>query len=133
MKALLFLALITTSFGVRAHEGHGPKQTVAPNGGIIRDGKALMVELVQVSAGVKIYFITHEAKSISLDAIQIELKDIQLTNAKSKAVDFELLKEGDSLTLKFNKAKSYRYNLILPVSYQNKKDEFKWAFEPQSN
>lgn len=134
MKSMILSALLIFSFNSYAHEGaHGPEQKMAPHGGILLDGEALMGELVQDSSGIKIYLLSHESKSISLKDVKLDAKAVQLTDAKKKAVRFEVVTGEDSVLIKFDKSKSYRYNLILPVSYNNTQEKLNWKFEPQSN
>ena len=66
MKLLIFSAMLIFSYSSFAHEGHGPVQKMAPHGGVLKDGKALMAELVQDASGVKIYLINHDHLKISI-------------------------------------------------------------------
>ena len=134
MKSLILSVLVLFSFSTFAHEGaHGPEQTMAPHGGVLKDGKNLMAELVQDNTGVKIYFLTHTGKAITTKSITLEAKNILLTDAKKKAVSYELVSQEDSVLLKFDKSKSYRYNLTMPARYNNVQETLSWHFEPQSN
>ncbi len=133
MKTLVLFAILVLSFNVFGHEGHGPEQKMAPHGGVLRDGDALMAELVQDDLGVRIYFLTHELKPVSPTDAKIDSKSIQLTDAKKKLVNAEVVVEKEAVLLKFDKTASYRFSLTIPVSYAGKQDKFSWPFEPQSN
>lgn len=133
MKALVLSAILVISFNVFGHKGHGPEQKMAPHGGVLKDGNELMAELVQDDSGVKIYFLTHESKPVNPTDAKIDSKSIQLTDAKKKPVNVEVVLEKDAVLLKFDKSTSYRFNLTVPVSYAGKQDKFSWPFEPQAN
>ncbi len=134
MKSLVLSALLIFSLSSFAHEGaHGPEQKMAPHEGVLKDGKALMGELVQDVSGVKVYLLTHNSKAISPKDAKIDVKSVQLTDAKKKNVSVEIISEQDAILVKFDKASSYRFNLTLPVSYGNAQDKLSWQFEPQSN
>lgn len=134
MKKIILSALLVFSFNAFSHEGaHGPEQKMAPHGGVLKDGKGLMAELVQDASGVKVYFLSHDLKPISTKNVKLDQKSIQLTDAKKKNVSFEFSSEEESILLKYDKSSSYRYNLILPVGYNNSTDKLTWQFEPQSN
>lgn len=134
MKSLILSAILVFSLNSFAHEGaHGPEQKMAPHGGVLKDGKNLMAELVQDGSGVKIFFLTHKSESIAPKAVTLDQKTILLTDAKKKSVPVELVTEADSILLKFDKSKSYRYNLVLPVTHNKTQDKLSWQFEPQSN
>lgn len=134
MKNLILSALLVFSFNSFAHEGaHGPEQKMAPHGGVLKDGKELMGELVQIDSGVKIYLLTHDSKAILPKDAKVDTKSVQLTDAKKKAIKVEVVNEQEAIVLKFDKASSYRFNLTLPVSFGNSQDKLSWQFEPQSN
>lgn len=134
MKKIFLSAILVFSFNAFSHEGaHGPEQKMAPHGGVLSDGKGLMAELVQDASGVKIYLLSHDSKPIFAKNVKLDQKSIQLTDAKKKSVSFELLSEEESVLLKFDKSKSYRYTLTLPVVYNKVTDKLTWQFEPQSN
>lgn len=134
MKTLILSVVLLFGSSSFAHEGaHGPEQKMAPHGGVLKDGKALMAELVQETAGVKIYFLTHESKTIAPKDAKIDTKSVQITDAKDKNVAFEVISDQDAFFLKFNKSSSYRFKLTLPTSYGNTQDKLTWQFEPQEN
>ena len=133
MKTLVLSAILVLSFNVFGHEGHGPEQKMAPHGGVLRDGDALMAELVQDESGVKIHFFTHELKPVLPVDVKMDSKLIQLSDAKKKSENLEVVVDKEAVMLKFDKTKSYRFNLTVTVSYAGKKDKFSWPFEPQSN
>ena len=133
MKALVLSAILVISFNVFGHKGHGPEQKMAPHGGVLRDGDALMAELVQDESGVKIYLYTHELKPVLPVDVKMDSKLIQLTDAKKKSVNLEVVGGKEAVLLKFDKTTSYRFNLTVTVSYAGKQDKFSWPFEPQSN
>jgi|JI10StandDraft_1071094.scaffolds.fasta_scaffold359676_2 hypothetical protein len=133
MKTLVLSAILILSFNVFGHEGHGPEQKMAPHGGVLRDGDALMAELVQDESGVKIYLFTHELKPVLPADVKMDSKLIQLTDAKKKSVNLEVAGDKEAVLLKFDKTTSYRFNLTVTVSYAGKQDKFSWPFEPQSN
>ena len=133
MKTLVLFAILVLSFNVFGHEGHGPEQKMAPHGGVLRDGDALMAELVQDESGVKIYLYTHELKPVLPVDVKMDSKLIQLTDAKKKSVNLEVVGDKEAVLLKFDKTTSYRFNLTVTVSYAGKQDKFSWPFEPQSN
>lgn len=134
MKSLTTLIAFLSSLTLFAHEGHhGPTMKMAPHGGQIFDGKALMGELVVDSSGIKIYFLTHESKEISPEAVTVDKKTIELTDAKKKKVPFEVAADKKALLIHFDKSKSYRYKLLLPVTFNKTQDQLSWQFEPESN
>lgn len=134
MKNVLALVLIFFSMSLFAHDGaHGPTQKMAPHGGVLMDGKFFMSELVQSDQGIKLYFLTHESKPINPSELILIKEKISFLDSKKKPVSFELVNEKESILVKFDKTKSYRFNLAVPVTYGKKKDDFKWGFEPQSN
>lgn len=134
MRFWFLSVLFLFNFSSYAHEGpHGPQQKMAPHGGILKDGKALMAELVQEDSGVKIYFMTHASKVIPPANANIDIKAIQITDSKNKMVKIDVALEQDSMKIKFDRASSYRFKLTVPLSYDNKKDIITWQFEPQAN
>ncbi len=134
MKIMIFAAMLALTLPAVAHEGaHGPVQKMAPHGGTLKDGKTLMAELVQMEAGLKIYLLSHDGKPVASKDVKIDTKNIKLTDAKKKDVKFEFASEGEAVLLKFQKTKSYRFQLTVPVEYDGVADTLTWQFEPQSN
>ena len=134
MKFLCSLLLVLFGFNLFAHEGaHGPAQKMAPHGGSLFDGKNLMGELVQDEQGVKIYFLKHDTKAINASEIQIDKSKVTLIDSKNKEVAFELVGGKEFISINFDRSKSYRFNLAVPLLYGKNKDNLSWGFEPQPN
>lgn len=134
MKFFFNVSLLILCFNLFAHEGaHGPAQKMAPHGGSLVDGKFLMAELVPDEQGVKIYFLTHESKPIPSGELKISQGTISLMDSKKKKVSVQVLTEKDYISIKFDKTKSYRFNLLVPVGYRGNQETLTWGFEPQDN
>ncbi len=131
-KAVIMVVTLTCiSPYLYSHEGHGPKQVIAPHGGVLFDGKKLMGEMVAEEAGIRLYFLDHDSKVIPANSIAINDKAMTLTDSKKKPVKYELVKETDSIALKFDKSTSHRYTLTVPATYKKSQETLKWNFEPQ--
>lgn len=130
-RILLLVLLPLISPNLYAHKGHGPEQVIIPHGGVLFDGKSLMGELVLEESGVRVYFLGHDSKVLPTNSVAFSDKAIILTDSKNKPVKYELIKEKDSIALKFDKSTSHRYTLTVPVTYNKSKESLNWNFEPQ--
>lgn len=129
MKKFVLAALVVSS-SVFAHDGpHGPSQKVAPHGGILRDGTALMFELVKDGQDIKIYPIEFDGKAVELKEVSIDLKKTTLTDSKKKPVKFTLDPSGDFFVLKFEAGSSHRYAFHLVAQNDGKGNKADWQIE----
>lgn len=125
-----FVALVLFAGSGFAHEGpHGPEQKVAPHGGILRDSASLMFELVKNGDVIKIYPLTHQGKSIEAKLVEIDKAKTTLMDAKKKPISYQLVAEGDYLSVKFEKGTSHRYSLTLVGRYEGKENKGNWQIE----
>ena len=130
MRNTLATAILLFGFFAIAHDGpHGPEQKVAPHGGILRDGASLMFELVKTDKYIKIYPLTHEGKPIEAKIVEIDSQKTTLTDAKKKPVQYNLVPEGDALSVKFENGSSYRYSLNLVAKFEGKENKASWQIE----
>lgn len=116
-----------------AHEGaHGPEQTVAPHGGILREGASLTFELVKRSSEIKFYPLTHDGKPIDLKSVQVDLKKTSLKDARKKPVEFKFIPSGDAFVLSFKSGSSHRYSFELISRFEEHENKTAWQIELDS-
>lgn len=127
---LLILVALLAVTGAYAHEGHDstPGAIQAPNGGIVEPFKALYIEKVVESTGVKLYPLTHETQPIALKDLKV---DASYTLPKGKKQALKLTEEGDHYIAKVDAKGAYKYSLELKVSYQGKSETKVLQIEPQ--
>lgn len=126
--ALLFLASAPSA---NAHEGHAHAPgTVAPHGGIVKEGKSMHVELVVEGTTVKLFPLDKKYQSIPL-------KDVILTAtaqpAKKTLVPLKLspAKDGASFDGQIDPQGARRVELKVQVDISGKKDSFSFQVEPE--
>ena len=130
MKRIVASGILFFAVSAMSHEGaHGPEQKVAPHGGVLRDGASLMLELVKEGGVIKVYPITHDGQAIDAKSVEVDTQKSSLTDAKKKSVAYNLVPEGNVLSLKFEKGSSYRYAFNLVAKFKGKENKAHWQIE----
>jgi len=112
-----------------AHEGHDHGSLSAPNGGAVKEGKKLNVELVQEGKKIKLYPVNRAWKLIS------PLKDVEMSAQiefpNKKAETLLLKKETDHFSAEVDAKGAYRYKMMVSLSVKRVKEDIEFNVEPQ--
>lgn len=130
----LILSLIAAfiSSSAPAHEGHshGPSGPEAVNGGVVKEGKSLNMELVSQSGEVKLFPAAKDGKPLSVESV--ELSATAQPRGKPKA-KITLQPSGTHFLGKIDAKGSKRLELKVEASLKGSKakDAFVFQVEPE--
>jgi hypothetical protein len=131
MKASFLVIMMTFCFPLFSHEdhSHGPVGPVAPNGGQLKVGKEINVEVLGNKTEVKIYPYDHDMKALTLEQIEIKGNFVIPRKQISKKMDFK--KANGFWHASIDGSKTHRYVLDLTFSVAGKNDQFSFQVEPK--
>lgn len=115
---------------VMAHEGHDnpPGQIVSQNGGAVKPGGQLNMEMVNEGSKVSFYPISHTGQ-------KIPLADVKVTATaqapKGKPLPLKLEGTGDAFVGTVDLGRAIRSTVEVKASYKGKSDTFKFQVEKQ--
>jgi hypothetical protein len=93
------------------HEGHSHGVGAeAPHGGIVKEGKNLVVEVVPLKSQLEIFFYTKGGQDIPIK--DVEVKATAQPPKKAK-IDLKLTPSGDHYKTSFEAKGAYRYELVV--------------------
>lgn len=126
--ALVFLSFSTPALAHEGHASHGPTGVKANQGGIVKAGKHLALEIVAHGSDVKVYPMATDGKSIPLT--DVTLKATAQAPKKPKT-PIQFAPMSDHFLGKIEMKGSYRYELQLDASTKGKSEKFVFQIEPQ--
>lgn len=131
-KLLICLTLAFSAHAASAHEGHGNEGAQAMNGGFVKNGREISMEIVQEGATIKLFPLGHDGKPIA--AKDVELKATAKAGSRGKASKPEEIKfkpEGNSFVAT-PQIKARNYKLEVKAKHKNHPaDTFEFPVEVQ--
>lgn len=125
----LAFGLLLPTFSM-AHEGHDqtPGQVKSQNGGIVKQGKELNLEMVTEGSKVSFYPLAHGGEKIELAEVKI---NATAQAPKGKPLPLKLEGKGNAFVGTVDLGSAIRSTVEVKASYKGKSDTFKFQVEKQ--
>ncbi|MBC7659584.1 MAG: hypothetical protein H7249_07735 [Chitinophagaceae bacterium] len=130
LKSTIFAIAMVSPSLLFAHEGHdhAPGQLVSQNGGVVKSGKEMNLEMVTEGAKVSFYPLAHTGEKIAVSDVKISAT---AQSPKGKPAPLKLESNGSAYIGIVELAGAVRSTVEVKATYQGKTDIFKFQVENQ--